>query len=100
ACITISTPPCKEILNLVILVSVIGKLPFFFLFIKKGITEPFEPITFPYLTTENLIGLFPEILLAAINKLSEVNLVAPYRLIGATELTINKATPLDIPISN
>ena len=27
--------------------------------IKKGITDPFEPITFPYRTTENLIEFFP-----------------------------------------
>jgi hypothetical protein len=65
-------------LNLVILGSVIGIIPpFFFISIKKGITEPLEPITFPYLTTENLIGLLPLILLAAINNLSEASFVAP-----------------------
>ena len=37
-----------------------------FLFKKNGITDPFDPITFPYLTTEKRISLFPFILFAAI----------------------------------
>src|SRR5690606_5807434 len=79
-------------LNRVIASSVMGKLPSLRLFIKKGITEPLDPITFPYLTTENRIGLAPDILLAAMNNLSEVNFVAPYRLIGAHALSVDKAT--------
>src|SRR5690554_6414677 len=89
---TISTPPSKDILNRVILGSVIGSVPSALFFKKNGITEPFEPMTLPYLTTENLMGLSPLILLAATNNLSEVNLVAPYRLIGAQALSVDKAT--------
>ena len=62
--------------------------------IKKGITEPLDPITFPYLTTENLIGFVPLILLAATNNLSDVSLVAPYKFIGAHALSVDNATTL------
>ena len=73
----------------------IGNIPSIdFLFIKKGITDPFDPITLPYLTTENCIILSPFILLAATNNLSDVNLVAPYRLIGAQALSVDSATTL------
>ena len=44
---------------------------------KKGMTEPLEPITLPYLTIENLMSLLPLILLAATNNLSAHNFVAP-----------------------
>ena len=44
---------------------------------KKGITEPLEPKTFPYLTTEKCLFFLPLILFAAINNLSEHNFVAP-----------------------
>src|SRR5690554_5778966 len=95
ACITISTPSCKEMLNLVIFGSVMGRAPpFLFFFKKKGMTEPLDPITLPYLTTENRMGLSPLMLLAATNSLSEVSLVAPYRLIGAQALSVDKATTL------
>ena len=63
-------------------------------------TEPLEPITFPYLTTEYLTGEFPQILFAAINNLSEVSLVAPYKLIGEQALSVDKATTLFTPVSN
>ena len=76
-------------LNLVIFGLVIGNFPSDFFFIKKGITEPFDPKTLPYRTTENLIGLFPLILLAAMNNLSEVNFVAPYKLIGAQAFSVD-----------
>ena len=59
---------------------------------KNGITEPFDPITFPYLTTENFILFSPVILLAATNNLSDVSLVAPYKLIGAQALSVLNAT--------
>ena len=49
----------------------------FDMLMKKGITEPLEPITFPYLTTANLEGCSPEYALPATNSLSEVNFVAP-----------------------
>ena len=51
---TILTPSSKEILNLVINLLVIGKVPVLEIFKNKGTTEPLEPKTFPYLTTENL----------------------------------------------
>jgi hypothetical protein len=38
----------------VILLSVIGNVPDFAIDMKKGMTEPREPMTFPYLTTEKL----------------------------------------------
>ena len=69
-----------------------GNLPVALLLIKKGITEPLEPITFPYRTTENFINLLPLIPFAAMNNLSEVNLVAPYKLMGAQALSVDKAT--------
>jgi len=72
--------------------SVIGNTPSLLFFRKKGITEPLEPITFPYRTTENVIGLAPRILFAAINNLSEASLVAPYKLIGAAALSVERAT--------
>jgi len=37
---------------------------------KNGVTDPLLNITLPYLTTENLIFLFPLILFAEINNLS------------------------------
>ena len=58
---------------------------------NKGITEPLLPITFPYLTTLNFIFLLPIKLFAAINNLSEANLVAPYKFIGAAALSVLKA---------
>ena len=64
----------------------------FSFFRKNGITEPFEPITLPYLTTENFIGFAPRILFAAINNLSEASFVAPYRFIGAAALSVESAT--------
>ena len=72
-----------------------NKTPSFLLFIKNGITEPFDPITLPYLTTENRIGFHPVILFAATNSLSEASLVAPYKLIGAQALSVESATTLD-----
>src|SRR5690606_36468589 len=99
ACITISTPPCKEILKRVISGSVMGRTPSFFLFMKNGITEPFEPITFPYLTTEKRMGFQPVTLFAATNNLSEANLVAPYKFIGAQALSVDKATTRCTPVS-
>ncbi len=61
---------------------------------KNGITDPLDPITFPYLTTENLMGLLPLMLFAATNNLSEASLVAPYRLMGAHALSVERATTL------
>ena len=52
-------------------------------------------MTLPYLTTENLISLLPLILFAAINNLSDVSLVAPYKFIGAQALSVDSATTLD-----
>ena len=47
-------------------------------FMKIGITLPLEPITFPYLTTENIDEFFPLMLFADINSFSAANFVAPY----------------------
>ncbi|MNT50090.1 hypothetical protein D3C72_1869910 [compost metagenome] len=66
---------------------------------KKGITEPLDPITLPYLTTENLRSRDPLILLAAINNLSEHNLVAPYKFIGAAALSVERATTFFTPLA-
>ncbi len=90
---TISTPSSKDILKRVMSLCVIGKTsPFLAFAIKKGMTEPLDPITLPYLTAENRRSLFPFILFAAIKSLSETNLVAPYKLIGAAALSVDNAT--------
>ena len=60
-------------------------------FLKIGTTEPLDPTTFPYLTTENLIFLLPTILLAAVKILSDVSFVAPYKLIGSYALSVERA---------
>ena len=49
------------------------------------------PNTLPYLTTENLQPSLPLTLFPATNNLSEHNLVAPYKLIGAAALSVLKA---------
>ena len=63
-------------------------------FLKRGITEPLEFATFPYLTTENLVLFLPVILFAATKSLSDVNLVAPYKLIGSAALSVDNAITL------
>jgi len=65
-----------------------GNLPSRFFFRKKGVTEPLETIILPYRTTVNLIGFYPVMLFAAIKSLSEVNLVATYKLMGAHALSV------------
>ena len=85
-----------DILNLVILTSVIFKLFLFLRVLKYSKTEPLLPMTVPYLTTENFIFLFPLILLAEIKSLSEASLVAPYKFIGAAALSVLKAITLVI----
>ena len=62
-------------------------------------TRPLEPITFPYLTTLNWVPCSPEYAFAATNNLSDVNLVAPYRLIGLDALSVDKATTRSTPLS-
>ena len=58
---------------------------------NKGITEPLEELTFPYLTTENLVFFFPIILFAEMKSLSEQSFVAPYKFFGATALSVDRA---------
>ena len=58
--------------------------------IKKGITDPLDPITFPYLTIEKIV-LSVFFLLAAMKSLSEANFVAPYKLTGLHALSVDKA---------
>ena len=53
-------------------------------------TEPLLAKTFPYLTTENLVSDFPTILFAETKSLSEHSFVAPYKLIGAQALSVEK----------
>ncbi len=69
-------------LNLVILLSVIGKVSLFN-DLKNGTIEPRLPNTLPYLTTEAVYCLFPLTLLEAIISLSEQSFVAPYKFTGA-----------------
>ena len=78
---------------------VMGRVPSFRLAKKKGITDPREPITLPYLTTEKRTSREPFMLLAATNNLSLHNLVAPYRLIGAAALSVDNATTCLTPES-
>ena len=78
--------------NLVISGCVRGmKLLFFFnKRFKNGITEPREFITFPYLTTENIVSLCTDIKLDEIVNLSAASFVAPYKFIGSTALSVDK----------
>ena len=57
--------------------SVIGSTPDLRRSMKKGITEPRDPITLPYRTTEKRRSRLPRMLFAAVNSLSEHSLVAP-----------------------
>ena len=77
--ITNSTLSFNVIKNLVISGCVRGNILFLdsFIFLNKGITEPLEFITLPYLTTENNVLSEPERVLLDTNNLSEANFVAP-----------------------
>ena len=86
-------------LNLVIFASVIVKTPDLAFFKKNGMTEPLEPITFPYLTTLKIVSLSPLILLAARNNFSAHNFVAPYKLTGAAALSVLKPITFLTPSS-
>jgi len=88
---TNSTPCSSVIINLVILSSVIGRIPFDRSERKKGITDPREPNTFPYLTTPKDVSCEPEYELPATNSLSDANFVAPYKLIGELALSVERA---------
>ena len=83
---------CNVILNLVILGSVIGKNPLSLYSLKILYTDPLLANTFPYLTTENLVSDLPTILFAETKSLSEHSFVAPYKLIGAQALSVERAT--------
>jgi len=98
-CQTNSTPSSRVIIKRVILLSVIGRTPLSAKEIKKGITEPLEPITFPYLTTEKIVLALAEYEFPEINNLSEVNLVAPYKLTGLLALSVERATTFLTPLS-
>ena len=102
-CIRTNLTPCSKVIqNLVILSSVIGSslTPCLISFLNNGTTEPFEPTTFPYLTTENLVSLVPAMLFAAINNLSLANFVAPYKFIGLQALSVLRAITFFTPSSN
>ena len=60
--------------------------------LKKGITDPLDVITLPYLTTQNLVFLFLTSKFAEINSLSDASLDAPYKFIGLDALSVDKAT--------
>ena len=65
---------------------------FFKYSLKTGITDPLDPATFPYLTTENLtLPFFADILFDETKILSDVSFVAPYKLIGSDALSVDKA---------
>jgi hypothetical protein len=59
-------------------------------FLKNGITEPLEFITFPYLTVLRIIFFSPTILFADEINLSATNFVAPYKLIGEAALSVDR----------
>ena len=90
------TASSRSIKNLVILLSVIVKYPFFCCSIKNGITDPLEPITLPYLTIVNFVILSLEYSDSAANNLSAANFVAPYKFIGFEALSVDKLTTLFI----
>src|ERR1700754_4554045 len=89
------TPWVSVIQKRVMRASVIGRLsaPSSASFLKKGTTEPRDPKTLPYRTTENLGPSAPARLLAATKILSEASLEAPYRLTGFSALSVERATP-------
>ncbi len=64
---------------------------FFLLFKTKGIIEPLEFKTFPYLTILNFVEFFPAIAFASINIFSAQSFVAPYKFIGLTALSVERA---------
>ena len=64
-----------------------------FISLNKGITDPLEFITFPYLTIEKIV-LFPESVLLFTKSLSEASLVAPYKFIGLQALSVDRAITL------
>ena len=79
----------KVIIKRVILLSVIGINFFIFcIFLKKGKTEPLEPRTLPYLTTENIEPFFSKSFADIIN-LSAASFVAPYKLTGLHALSVD-----------
>ena len=78
-------------LPMVTMYSIVFLIPLLISSLKKGITLPLDEITFPYLTTENLVCLSPTRLLAETNNLSEHNLVAPYKFMGAQALSVDSA---------
>ena len=59
--------------------------------LKKGTTDPLEPTTLPYRTTEKTESESPNKLFAATNNLSEASFDAPYKLIGFAALSVDKA---------
>ena len=79
-------------MNLVMRASVIGNSPLSLIDIKNGMTEPRDPITFPYLTTAYRVPCSPPYEFEATNNLSEANFVAPYKFIGDDALSVESAT--------
>ena len=62
-------------------------------------TEPLDPITFPYRTTEKFVLDPAEYEFPEINNLSEVSLVAPYKFTGLLALSVESATNFLTPLS-
>ena len=74
--------------NLVLSLCVIGIYLFCLIdanFLKNGITDPLEFMTFPYLTNEKAIFWFPTILFAATN-----NFKIPIKTIGIPDTFIDQ----------
>ncbi|TKS59651.1 MAG: hypothetical protein EWM72_01836 [Nitrospira sp.] len=95
ACQTNSTACSSEIMKRVILTSVMGSLPVPASDMKKGITDPRDPMTLPYLTTAKRVICTPAYALLATNNLSDASLDAPYKFAGLLALSEDSAiTPL------
>src|SRR6185295_10395134 len=90
------TPCVSVIQKRVIRSSVMGRLsaPSATSLRKNGTTEPREPNTLPYRTTENRVPSEPARLLAATKILSAASLDAPYKLIGLAALSVDRAMTL------
>ena len=79
-----------------VLMSYSKALVLIFSFKKKGKTDPREPMTFPYLTTEKIVSVVSQLVdVAATNNLSDANFEAPYKLMGLDALSVDRALEAD-----
>ena len=95
---TKNTASSNLVKNLLISKCVRGKsLPWAINSLKKGITEPLDAITFPYLTKLKRVPFGPEREFAFTNNFSAQSLVAPYKFIGLQALSVDRAITFLIP---